>query len=212
MGTNIFRIGLLITAAQFIIGASCHKADDTSCPSNSTTYSFIATSLIYPQQEIYHIGDTIFFSSQVSSTLFDRFSNTTVNYSNAVSLTGDNGIHIIDTVLKQLVPARDSFLLIPSTGSFIEEPNGLRSGINTRYIESTNSYQFLGKFVCKKKGIYTFGIGDLLSPGLAGTTCTKAIYSMSLTNSDNHIPLYQYALGVTPDVEGMKRIYTFRVQ
>lgn len=205
------KIGLLITAAQLILASGCIKTGTKPCY-NFTPYNFDATASIYPQQEAYHIGDTIFFTSKVPTALFDKLSNQSINYSNAVSLFGHNGISYIDTIGKQVVAARDSFTLHPVAGSFVEDPGNKRAGINTSYFEYGNFYQFTGGFICEKKGIYYFGIGDLLSPGLNGKDCTKATFKMMLTNIDNHISLYQYALEVLPDADGMKRIYCFSVQ
>jgi len=214
MRIKYLKMVLLITAIPLLFGASCNKDDGTSCPANYTTYSFNATATISPQQVTYHIGDTIFYNSTLTNPILDKFSNQLIDYTNAVLPVGDNGINLIDTITKQFIPARDSFNLIAIIGSFIEEPNNLRAGINLKYQAINNSYKFSGGFICKKKGIYTFGVGDLLSSGINGKNCTKATFLTLLdnTNTSGNIQLYQYASGVTPTAEGAKRIYCFRVQ
>ncbi len=81
-----------------------------------------------------------------------------------------------------------------------------------QYRETSTTYQFKGAIICKRKGIYGFSVSDLLSPGLRGKNCTKAGFAMTVINSDKHLHLHQYVLGVDPNDVMLKRIgYDFRV-
>ncbi len=211
MHTKIIKKALLITAMPFLFAVSCKKKG-TSCPANYTTYNFDAIANISPHKIVYNLGDTIYYVSTISKSLLDKISNQQIDYSNAVSIIGDNGISFIDTIAKKLVPARDSFKLVALMGSFIEEPSNLRGGINIVYLDQGNNYQFTGLFICKSKGIFSFGTGDLLCQGLKGKDCTKATFFTNLSNNDNHIQLYENSLNVTVLPEGIKRIYCFKVQ
>lgn len=198
MGTNVLRIGLLITTVQFLFSASCNK-DETSCLSTRTTYSFIVTSEWSPQKEVYNVGDTIYLTSVLSKTLVDQINpSLVVDYNNSVGINGDIGIVYLDTITHQPLPAKDSFDFISIFGNFKERSINMDLGINIWYTETSTTYQFKGAIVCKRKGIYGFTVSDLLSPGLRGKNCTKAGFSMSVTNIDKHLYLHQYALNVNP--------------
>jgi hypothetical protein len=212
MGTNILRNGLLITAAQFLLFAKCNK-DKTGCLSNITTYSFSANAEWNPQQEVYNIGDTVYLNSLIPKMITDNISNTLVNYSNSTGIYSDLGIAYLDTVTRQALPAKDSFKFISLIGSFVERTINKNQGINFLYSETATNYQFKGAVVCLKKGIYSFSVDNCISAGISGKNCTKASFNMTITNTDKHLHLHQYALGVNPNDPFLQQHgYDFRVQ
>lgn len=211
MAINILRIGLLITTAQFFFSASCNK-EKTSCLSSSVTYSFDATAEWTQQREVYNIGDTIYLYSMFPKNLLDKISNVSVDYSNSVGVQGDIRINYLDTISRQAQPAKDSFNFHPVIGTFSARPVNQNQGINFNYSETTSNYEFRGAIICRKKGVYGIGLADNISNGLRGKNCTKAAFSMIVTNNEKHFNLYQYALGFPPDADAIKRGYCFRVQ
>ncbi|MCY7293404.1 MAG: hypothetical protein LH615_14590 [Ferruginibacter sp.] len=203
---------LLITAAQFLLSAKCNK-DGTGCLSTTASYNFNINAQWSPQAEVYNIGDTIFLNSIIPKTLNDNITNTSVDYSNSVGIYSDLGVGYLDTITRQAVPAKDSFKFVSVIGSFVERRINTNQGINFLYAEASTNYQFKGALICLKKGIYGFSVDNCGSDGLRGKNCTRASFSMTISNTDKHLYLHQYALGVDPN-DGLlqKHGYDFRVQ
>lgn len=212
MGTNILRIGLLITAAQFLLSAKCNK-DKTGCLSTNSVFNFSTTAQWNPQQEVYNIGDTVYLNSIIPKMITDNISNTLIDYSNSTGIGSDISINYLDTITRQAIPAKDSFRFISLIGNFVERTINKNQGINFLYSETPTNYQFRGAVVCLKKGIYGFSVDNCISDGLRGKNCTKASFNMTISNSDKHLHLHQYALGVNPNDPFLQQHgYDFRVQ
>jgi hypothetical protein len=205
-------IGLLVTATPLLFAASCikDKTGNTPCAGG---YSFSVTSEWKPQKLVYNIGDTIVLNSSFPKLLFDQITNSNIDYSNSSNIQGDLSVYLLDTITRLPVAGRDSFSIISITGSFTERTFNQNAGINFNYKEAQGFYEFKGGFICKKKGIYGIGVSDLLSNGIVGAQCKNANFNMTVTNTDKHLFLNQYALNVNPnDPELVKRGYAFRVQ
>lgn len=210
MDTKIIKIGLLITATQFLFANSCKKQGTSPCP-QATPFNFNVTCSFTPQQEIYNVGDTIFLFSSFSKSLLNTISNQQVNYNNSVGIGGDVGIAYPDQSSLQNKPAKDSFDFISINGMFTPRPINQSQGINTKYIENSD-YSFRGGIICRKKGVYAISVDNLVSKGLNGENCTNANFNMLVTNNNKHINLYQNILGIVLDQYSIDRIYCFRVQ
>jgi hypothetical protein len=209
---NNLKIGLLITATQFLMASGCNKDSSKPC-ALVTPYSFNVTSEFTPQKEVYNVGDTIFLTSTFPKTLTNLISNQQVDYSNSVGISGSLGFGLLDSVAKQNIPARDSFSTSIAVGkgsetSIVANRNAL---INVQYQEQS-SYDLKCLIVCKKKGLYMISLSDMISQGLAGKNCTNAGFSMTVINSNKHFNLFQNALGIPMDALGAKSSYCFRVQ
>jgi hypothetical protein len=212
MGINIFKSGLLITTTLIILSASCNK--DKTKPCLNTVYSFQVTSEWSPQREIYNVGDTIFLNSEFPKILTDNATPVPaqIDYSNSDGIFGDIGFSYLDTILKQPIPAKDSFGYVSLIGNFTERRINQNQGINTKYSELAAKYQFKGGIICKKKGIYWIGVDDLASNGIIGKNCTNAGFGMTVLNSNKHEYLFQNALTMIPTPIVLQRMYCFRVQ
>lgn len=171
--TKYFELGLLVSGILVIFTLGCNKSKTKPCL--DIQYSFAITSEWSPQQEIYHVGDTIYLTSIFPKLLTDQVnSSVVVNYSNSVGIQGDLGIGYLDTITDQPIPARDSFQIFSLKGSFSERPGSQNVGLNFNYYENSENYEFRAAFVCRKIGIYTIGLSDLFSNGLRGENCTNA--------------------------------------
>lgn len=210
--TKTLKAGLLISAAQLFMFSGCNKNGTTPCANGG--YAFAVTSDYAPQREIYNVGDTIFLNSIFSKTLTDQINTSiVVDYGNSVGIGGDIAVYYLDTITHQPVPAKDSFQFVSQVGSFIERSGNSNSGINIIYSETSSNYQFRGAIVCKKRGIYGFSVANLMSNGIRGKNCTNAGFNMTVTNTDKHLYLHQYALNVNPnDPYLQQKGYDFRVQ
>jgi hypothetical protein len=215
MDINFFKRGMLkSTFLIILLGFRCNKDGTKPCPNFQTAYSFVVTSEWSPQREIYYVGDTIFFTSTFPKILTDQINpSLAIDYSNSTGIGGDISIYYLDSITHQPVPAKDSFQFVSITGNFLERSINQNQGVNTNYFESSSSYQFKGAIICKRKGIYGFGVADLLSQGLRGKNCTNAGFNMTVTNTDKHLHLHQYALNINPnDAYLQQKGYDFRVQ
>lgn len=211
MVINIIRIVQLITAIQLIMGASCNK--NTSRPCKDVVYAFEATCEWTLQREIYHVGDTLTLTSATPKTLTDLINpSLIIDYSNSTGIGGNVFTNEFDTVGHTVVPASSKFEFISLVG--IIDPIALapEKGKSFYYQEQPSAYSIKVGIKLKSKGVFLFAVSDCLSRGLNGKNCTKAGFSMTVTNSDKHIALHQKALGFLPDADGYKRIYCFSVQ
>jgi hypothetical protein len=208
------NIGLLIAAALYTLVSSCGKDNNSSKPCRGGRYSFTVTSEFSPQREIYNVGDTIYLNSNFSKTLYDNVSLQNVDYSNSLGVGGNISTSQLDTVNNIVKYALDKFTVFDKIGTTTQLQNQsiLNSGKNIFFYESPNFYEFKIGFILKEKGLYMLGINDLGSQGIAGKDCTNAGFSMTVTNTNKNLNLFQYALGYAPDALLQKSIYCFRVQ
>ena len=207
---QILKIGLLITATQFLFANSCKKEGGTK-PCIISDYEFSVTSEFSPQKEVYNIGDTIYFNSTFPKNLFNTISQKQVDYSNSVGIGGGIAFGYMDTVLQTGVDSYSKFQVIQKVGTFTQITTVPEKGISSLYSETSN-YSFKIGIICKQKGLFALGVSDLGSNGLNGQNCTNATFDMTVTNSNKNINLFQYALGYLPDALAQKTIYCFRVQ
>ncbi len=209
---NHIKMGLLITAAPFLLATACGKNNTTPC--RNIAYAFEVTCNYNPEKEVYNVGDTIFIESIIPKTLTSLLnSSTVVDYSNSTGVGGDLGVGYMDTITRQPIPGKDSFQFVSIIGNFQERPGNQNGGINIMFLETSQNYHFKGGIICKKKGIYGFGVSDLYSNGLRGKNCTNASFVMKVTNANKHLHLHQYALGINPNDPLLQRTgYDFRVQ
>ncbi len=208
---QILKIGLLITATQFLFANSCKKEGGTK-PCINSNYEFNVTSDFSPQKEIYNIGDTIYFTSTFPRQLINVLSQQQVDYSNSVGIKGSINFLILDTTQQILSKANSKFEAISSIGIFLPSATIIEQDKLGIYIVESLNYQFKIGIKLREKGLYCIGALNLGSNGLNGQNCTNATFDMTVTNSNKNINLFQYALGYLPDALLQKSIYCFRVQ
>ena len=209
MGTKILKIGLLITATQFLFANSCKKEGNTK-PCQYSNYSFDVTSVFSPQEEVYNVGDTIYLTSTFPKNLLNATSNQLVDYSNSVGIGGTVSFIQMDTITHNSLDAYNRFELFLLKGTYTQIQNVPNNGINSNYLE-TSIYEFKVGITLKQKGLYFFNSANLGSQGLKNQNCTNAGFNMTVTNSNKHFNLFQYALNYYPDALLEKSIYCFRV-
>jgi len=209
MGINILKKVLLITAIPLLFAASCRK--DGTRPCERAAYIFAVTSEWSPQREVYNVGDTIFLNSSFSKTLVDLTGNYNVDYSNSVGVGGNITTSVMDTITHSIIDGLSNFEIIQIKGNISPIANIPNAGKNITYSEQAN-YIFNAGVVLKQKGLYQLAVTDLSSRGIVGKNCTNAGFGMTVTNTDKHLNLFQYALGYAPDALLQKSIYCFRVQ
>lgn len=209
--TKNLNKGLLITATLFTLASSCGK-DNGSKPCRGGRYSFVATSEFSPQREVYNVGDTIFFTSSFPKILYDYVSIQNVDYSNSLGVGGNFNAIIMDTINHRINEGFNNFEIINFIGTSSPISNSPNLGVNILYQENQSHYSIKLGVKLKSKGLFYLVSTDLGSQGITGKDCTNAGFDMTVTNTNKHINLFQYALNYTPDAMLQKSIYCFRVQ
>ena len=211
MATNILKIGLLITATQLLLSGSCNRDGSKPC-TLLTPYSFSVTSEFSPQKEVYNLGDTIYLTSTFPKNLTNSITSQQVDYNNSLGISGNFNTISLDTVKHTINEGLNNFFIFSIKGSNSPIANSPNLGVNILYIENTSSYEIKLGLKILKKGIFYIGITDLSSQGIKGQDCTNAGFSMTVTNTNKNLNLFQYALGYPADAMLAKNIYCFRVQ
>lgn len=209
--TSIFKIGLLITATQFFLSSGCNKNSTRPCP--NAPYSFAVTCNYSPENEIYSIGDTLNLTSVFSKMLHNQANQgTTVDYSNSTGIGGNIFVYKTDTISHTLLDAINNFNYFSVKGTLTaSETKPLRIK-DVFFQELSSTYEIKIGMVAREKGIFVLYVSDMGSKGIIGKNCTNAGFSMTVTNTDKHIGLYQYAMQQIPDEIQKKNMYCFRVQ
>lgn len=211
MDIKLYKIGLLITATQFLLSSGCSKNSTKPCVNGG--YAFAVTSAWSPQSEIYNIGDTIFLNSEFPKTLTDLINpSITIDYSNSVGIGGAAAIYELDTVAHQPVGATSKFDFVSEIGIVGNDVTIPSQNKSLSYKELTTVYKIKIKIIPKQKGIFALYIPDLKSSGLSGKNCTNASFSNTLTNTSRGLSLFQYAMNRPPASQyEVDRIYCFRI-
>jgi hypothetical protein len=202
---------LLIIAIQFLLSSGCNKEGTRPCINSG--YIFSINSEWSPQNEVYNVGDTLYLISSFPKLLTNQVTSNIIDYSDATEIGGSYVFYELDTTLRQVKGAIQKFDFFPSKGTIqngIIVPNEQKL---VAYAELANNYSFNCKIVTKAKGIYAFFISNLSCNGLRGKNCTNAGFTNTLTNTNKHISLFEYAIGRPPASQyEVDRIYCFRVQ
>ena len=214
MGIKSLKMVLLITAIPLSFAATCHKDSTIPC-SGYTPYSFKITSEWSTQQGVYHIGDTLILTSTFLKNLTDYSTpnNQQINYANSTGIGGAGKFYELDSVQHQVIGATNKFDFISQIGNVGNNVVTLSDSKSFLLQEQSSTYDLKIKIVPKAKGIFAFFVPDFTSAGLIGKDCTNAAFIMTVTNSDKHIPLFQFAMQRPPASQyEFDRIYCFRIQ
>lgn len=203
------RIFLLVSAI-LLISANCNKG---STPCVFGGYSFAVESKWSPELIKYNIGDTIFLTSSFPKILQDLINTTiSIDYSNSKAIGGGIGMGKIDTIANTTVQARDKFGFVEFIGTVRERAVAPDQGLAITYLETPNNYSFKCGIILQEKGLYMLSVSDLMSAGLAGKNCTNAGFRVTLSNQDQHLNIFEEALGMTADPIAQRTMYCFEVE
>jgi hypothetical protein len=209
---KLLKIGLFVITAQLLLSGNCKK-ENTGCFSANSTYNFAITSEWDPQNAVYSIGDTLALNSNFPKTLADQINPSLfIDYSGSVGIGGNLIILKIDTVVHTLLDAVSSFNYFTTSGQLRNSETKPFRIKDIYHAELSTKYDLKTGIIAKERGIFLLYVTDFFSNGIAGKKCTKADFGMTVTNTNKHYELYQYAMQQEPDNLQKKTMYCFRVQ
>jgi hypothetical protein len=213
MDIKFLKIGLLITATQFLFAFGCTKNDTKPCH-NYTPYSFLISADLIAPNEVYQINDTLIFTSTFPKNLQDHQTNSIIDYSNASGISANLNFGLIDSDNHEVKPAVDSFNFVSIYGSIA--PSSITSNQSTviYYQEKNTTYNLTIKIIPKRKGNYQIVLTDGGSIGIKNKNCTNADFINKIINPNKNLHILTNAKipGVILDQYLTDRIYCFRVQ
>ncbi|MCC6290344.1 MAG: hypothetical protein IT249_20905, partial [Chitinophagaceae bacterium] len=192
----------------------CKKGLSVDC--TESRYTFNVPINIYPDDEIIHINDTIWFECDFPSKQTDLQTNTIINYSNAANLGTDLGFARLtggDVNNPGVVAAANEFDYIIKTGVFI--PDNLLPEQNRDYnfSELNNAYKFKLGVIAKQKGNYIIGVDNAANVYTKDDECTKATFIITITNVNQHLHcIEQNRPGYTLSEYEQTHSYCFKVE
>lgn len=190
---------------------------NTGCPKPcvEAVYSFAIQSQITPDSDSINVGDTIYLISSIPTTMKDLGTGIEVDYSRA---TIGSNLSIAEALGGTNIP-RDAvfdFDYVSIKGKIyndrnIPSPDGVQQ---LNYEEINGRYELKIGIIPKKRGLYAFGVGNGFSTGRnKKNVCEKASFSISVSNTSQHLYLYQEidSSHQFTDYE-LRRVYYFKVK
>ncbi|MCC6290325.1 MAG: hypothetical protein IT249_20805 [Chitinophagaceae bacterium] len=214
MRTKLFRVTLCIVIAATTIFSRCKKGLSVDC--TESRYTFNVPINIYPDDEIIHINDTIWFECDFLSNQTDLQTNTIINYSNAENLgTGLSLLKLTggDVSDPGAIAAANEFGYVIKNGVFIQGSSLPDQGRTYNFSELNNTYKFKLGAVAQQKGDYLIGVGNASNVYTKDDECTKAAFIITIANTDQHLNIYQQNRPgyVLSDYE-QTHVYCFKVE
>jgi hypothetical protein len=192
-----------------IIWQGCR--DKGTKPCLRTAYGFEVDVKLSPEGQVFHVGDSILFSTSFSKSLFDLKSGNMIDYSNSTGISGNIGIVLLDSINKDFIPSKDSFEFVNQIGFFSATSINQSTSIQYNVTELADKYDFKSTLVCKGKGVYYISVDDAGSVGLFGKNCTNSAIRTKLQIINHNEILYSNSIGSPPFAEALSRMFCIRV-
>ena len=190
MVTNLKLLAILIFIFTATIYATCNKRLDCF----NTIYSFSSSAKAYPSKDSINTFDTLWIEINEPVSLIDSASGDTVNYNNAENL--GMGITIDEFMGGSInnpgtIPAANKFHFRIQLGDSIRNPFVERVR-EFKFLEIQNFYRFKVAIIPQQKGTYGIAISNAANVYRKNDKCTKAMFSITLTDTDQHLYFYEY--------------------
>lgn len=204
---KIVIFGLLVFF--MCIGGTCRKWD---C--SQTDYTFEAFYKAYPDKDSISIGDTIWLELTTPTLLKNLMNNQIVDYSGAENFgCAISYLELIGGSFSDpgSLPAANSFDNILKIG-FIS-PTDKQDQIRAYLFKEENGmYVFKLGIVPKKKGLFAIAPGNAANVYRKSDNCSKAGFSLTFKDTDQHIYLYEQSRpGYSPSEYERTHAYCFEV-
>ena len=185
-----------------------------SCVKNcsDTSYSFDINARIFPDEDSISIGDTIWIEASSPTTLTDKLSGEEVDYGGAtnmgiaIQIVSFHGGSVSNTGAFHVL---DSFHYVLVNGQLTAQDD---NAINYLYDAVDNSYKFKLGIIGERTGTYGLSVSDAINVYRQKDKCSKATYTMQITDTDQHLYLYQNSRpGYEISSYEMTHVYCFKV-
>lgn len=192
--------------------SSCKKR--ISC--NEIIYSFSTHIRAYPDLDSININDTIWLEFSSPVQLNDINSGMSINYSGAENLgTSINFFEFTGGSVSNpgAIAAVNAFEFKLVNGVFVPDNHLPEQNRDYRFVEIGNEYKFKLGIIPKRNGIFTFSPGDAANVYRQNDNCTKAGFSITFANTNQHLYFYeQNRPGYTPSQYERTHMYCFKVK
>ncbi len=191
--------------------ASCNKHGDCI----TKTYSFATGIKTYPDTDSLNINDTIWLDFSSPTRLVDLGTSNMIDYSQASLSMSIDFLEFTGGSVSNpgVIPAVNAFDYKIIYGTFI--PDNLSADKNKDYkvLEISGEYKFKLGIIPKRTGIFSFIPIDANNVFRNNDPCTKAGFSISFANTNQHLYFYlQNRPGYVPSQYEQTHMYCFKVK
>lgn len=195
---------LLSFIFSYLIG--CHK------PCKESDHLFTIDFNFTDGKDSINIGDTIWLSCETSTTMFDKNTQTEIDFRNAENIASALTIADVAKFRSLQRGAIDSFSFIKVIGDIFTDqkldPAGTKQIV---FLESDSKYQFKTGIIAQKKGTYIFSIADITTVFIKNKgKCGKASFEVKIANTNKHLYLFENMWGQLSVYDSMHS-YCFKV-
>ena len=165
--------------------ASCFK----NC--SDISYSFDVHAKLHPDIDSIHIGDTLWIEATSPAIVTDKLSGKDVDYSGAANMgiaIQIASFHGGSTNNTGAFYVLDSFQYVLVNGRLSAQDY---NSINYLYDAIDNGYKFKLGVIGERSGVYGLSVSDAVNVYKKNDKCSKATYNMQITNTNQHLYLYQ---------------------
>ena len=181
MATKFLTLSVIAVIAVISTFSTCKKGG-LGCA--NTVYFFQIGVKSFPNYDSIHIGDTLWFDINSTSTLEDSVSKKMIDYSNAENLGSDIAIEKIINATT-FIGSVQSFNYLLIKGKEVQSSN---SNLIKDYIfsEQAGYYIFKLGLVAKETGTFTAVFGNAANVYRSSDKCTKASFEINFENTNQH--------------------------
>jgi len=188
------------------IYAGCNKNFDC----RGSIYSFESFYKAYPATDSIRINDTVWLELNASTYFKDLTSDRTVDYSGAENFgTAIRYLEFTSGDMQNpgVIPAANNFENILISGSSVESINPVQVR-EFLFEEESGMYKFKVGILPKKRGIFAVVPGNAGSVYRKNDKCTKANFSLTYKDTNQHLYLFQNNIPGYEISEG-ERLHTY---
>lgn len=200
-------IFVLIITFPFLF-ATCKK-DNGECIRNS--YSFKEKWIISPQRDSIAIGDTILFSSKISTHPFDYNTNAQIDFSNNALIGTSLSIRSIKGY-NNVKDAVDSFSLFTVDGRFNYNMSLPGRILDIYWLAVNEFYEIKIGIIAKKKGDYSITLSDALGKLNNNNSCESGAGIILANNNNNNNAYLSHPYYGLPYVPGTDSTHIFCIR
>lgn len=192
--------------------ASCSKNGDCI----TQRYSFSTGIKAYPDNDSININDTIWLDFSCPTRLVDLNTGGLIEYSGAENL--GTSIDFLEFTGGSItnpgaIAAVNSFEYKLIHGIFIPDDHLPEKNRDYKFTQVNSEYKFKLGIIPKRTGVFAITPGDASNVYRNNDYCTKASFSITFSNTNQHIYYYQQNRpGYIPSGYELTHMYCFKVK